>query len=367
VKIRWPFKKLAYQHWLGINLSQLNPSAVIYSAGKIIAAKSFSQEEGIEALTQWLRDHAVVGMPAVLVLDSHDYELLLTEAPNVPDDELNAAMEFRVGDLLAQDISETAIQAIRLPEDAYRGRMSMAHVIAAPNEKIEKWVAWAEELKLKISLITVPELCLLNLLALFDVEQGVGLLELEPERGSLRLYQAGALYLTRQIEVGLDALELVRAEDRDPPIEHLEVEPIEVEALEVEPDLESGIELDLELEADADVNAENELKVDDYVPFSGKANINEQQLESLILKVQRSLDYYESQLGMGQITRLWLISEREDLSDLVEIMDAQFFVKIEQPDITKMFKKLDFQIASDIEELNRMAVAIGGALAYDRD
>ena len=48
-------------------------------------------------------------------------------------------------------------------------------------------------------------------------------------------------------------------------------------------------------------------------------------------------------------------------------MDAQFFVKIEQPDITKMFKKLDFQIASDIEELNRMAVAIGGALAYDRD
>ena len=84
-------------------------------------------------------------------------------------------------------------------------------------------------------------------------------------------------------------------------------------------------------------------------------------------RFKKSLDYYESQLGMGQITRLWLISEREDLSDLVEIMDAQFFVKIEQPDITKMFKKLDFQIASDIEELNRMAVAIGGALAYDRD
>jgi MSHA biogenesis protein MshI len=362
VKIRWPFKKLTNQNWLGINLSQLNPSAVIYRAGNIVAAKSFSQEQGIEALGNWIRQHARAGMPAVLVLDSSDYELLLTEAPNVPDDELNAAMEFRVADLLAQDISATAIQTIRLPADAYRGRMSMAHVIASPNEKIEAWVSWAKELKLDISLITVPELCMLNLLALFDVEQGVGLLGLSSDKGSLRLYQAGALYLTRQIEVGLDALELVSAESQEETDEEDDNENFTLEAFDqIEDDSD---ELDLKLN-DVEEQSAGELSLGDYVPFSGRPRVNEYQLENLILQVQRSLDYYESQLGMGQITRLMLLSDGTDLADLVEVMGDKLSVKIEQPDITKKFKEFNFYIADDITELNSTAVAIGGALAYD--
>ncbi len=362
MKIRWPFKKLTNQNWLGINLSQLNPSAVIYRAGNIVAAKSFSQEQGIEALGNWIRQHARAGMPAVLVLDSSDYELLLTEAPNVPDDELNAAMEFRVADLLAQDISATAIQTIRLPADAYRGRMSMAHVIASPNEKIEAWVSWAKELKLDISLITVPELCMLNLLALFDVEQGVGLLGLSSDKGSLRLYQAGALYLTRQIEVGLDALELVSAESQEETDEEDDNENFTLEAFDqIEDDSD---ELDLKLN-DVEEQSAGELSLGDYVPFSGRPRVNEYQLENLILQVQRSLDYYESQLGMGQINRLMLLSDGTDLADLVEVMGDKLSVKIEQPDITKKFKEFNFYIADDITELNSTAVAIGGALAYD--
>lgn len=361
MKIRWPFKKLTDQNWLGINLSQLNPSAVIYRAGNIVAAKSFNQKQGIEALAGWIKKNATADMPAVLILDSSDYELLLTEAPNVPDDELNAAMEFRVADLIAQDVSATAIQAIRLPPDAYRGRMPMAHVIAAPNEKIEAWVDWAKKLKLSISLITVPELCLLNLLALFDIEQGVGLLELGPNNGSLRLYQAGALYLTRQIEVGLDALELVSL-NTNADIDEDDDDVFTLEAFD-QVDEEAGNQ-DLEL-GDAKEHVDSELNLDSYVPFSGQSIVNEQELENLILQVQRSLDYYESQLGMGQITRLLLVSGSRDLTDLVGLMGDKLSVKIAQPDITKKFNDFDFYIAEDIKELNSTAVAIGGALAYD--
>jgi MSHA biogenesis protein MshI len=206
---------------------------------------------------------------------------------------------------------------------------------------------------------------------LFDIEQGVGLLVLGSDKGSLRLYQAGALYLTRQIEVGLDALELMPAEalsDSDEAHENegLTLEPSDqIMNGEGELNLELGAVLDLELNNEFEGLEESELIVDDYVPFSGKPRANEIQLEQLILQVQRSLDYYESQLGMGQITRLWLVSGGRDLADLVEVMGNQLSVKIEQPDITKMFIELGFQIASDIEELNSTAIAIGGALAYD--
>ena len=356
MKIRWPFKKISYQNWLGINLSELNPSAVIYSAGRIKAAKSFSQDEGLEALTHWLKHHDTGGMPAVLVLDDKDYELLLTEAPDVPDGELNAAMEFRIADLLLQPVTETAIQTIRLPQDAYRGRMSMAHVIAATNKAIEGWVRWAEELKLNISLITVPELCLLNLLALFEIEQGIGLLELRPKQGSLRLYQAGALYLTRQAEVGIDALEL----NLELVNEENSTSEIELEKLDVEVESEDELELELtdNLEGELDIAAS------EYVSFAVKGKVNEQQLENLILEVQRSLDYYESQLGMGQITRLWLMSGNIDLTDLVEAMDPRLTAKVEQPNIAEMLEKINVHIKSDDENLNGVSVAIGGALAY---
>lgn len=358
MKIRWPFKKTSYQNWLGINLSELNPSAVIYSAGRITAAKSFSHDEGLEALTHWLKQHDIDGMPAVLVLDDKDYELLLTEAPDVPDGELNAAMEFRIADLLLQPIAETAIQTIRLPQDAYRGRMSMAHVIAATNTTIEGWVNWAKELKLNLSLITVPELCLLNLLALFEIEQGIGLLGLGAKQGSLRLYQAGALYLTRHVEVGIDALEL----NLSSPSSEDQVPEVEVEKLDVEAEGENEEELELEL-PDNLIN-ELDLAANEYVSFGAKEKVNEQQLENLILEVQRSLDYYESQLGMGQVTRLWLMSGNTDLTDLVEVMDPRLTAKVEQPNIAEMLAALEIHINSDDDNLNGISVAIGGALAY---
>jgi MSHA biogenesis protein MshI len=356
VKIRWPFKKLSYQNWLGINLSELNPSAVIYCAGEIVVAVNFSADEGLAALAQWLKKHVKEGMPAVLVLGDEDYQLLLTEAPDVPDDELNAAMEFRIADLLTRDIAETAIQAIRLPKDAYRGRMSMAHVITASNETIEGWVKWAEELKLNIALITVPELCLLNLLALFEIEQGIGLLELGPKQGCLRLYQAGALYLTRHVEVGITALELNLNSFKE---ENITSE-IELATL----DVETSNEDELELELADDITSEFDSAADEYVSFSAKKKVNDQQLENLVLEVQRSLDYYESQLGMGQITRLWLMSGDIDLTDLIEAMDTRLTAKIEQPSITEMLKGMNFHIRGEDKYLNSVSVAIGGALAY---
>lgn len=364
MKIRWPFKKLSYPNWLGVNLSELNPSAVVYSTGKIIAAKSFSQEEGVEALGEWLKQHNTASLPTVLVLGDNDYELLLTEAPDVPDEELNAAMEFRISDLLSQPIEETAIQTIRLPEDAYRGRMSMAHVIAAKNETIEGWVKWAEDLKLSISVITVPELCLLNLLGLFKIEQGIGLLELRPKQGSLRLYQAGALYLTRNVEVGIDALELnSHIEDEGQPAPEVSIEELEVDdASEI--DLEANADSNEELELSESLAGELDLAASAYVRFAAKEKVNGQQLENLVLEVQRSLDYYESQLGMGQITRLWIMSEGVDLTDLVEAVGTRLTAAVEQPNISEMLKEVNFYIKSEHENLNEVSIAIGGALAY---
>lgn len=376
MKFRWPFNTIKPKQWVGINLSTLAPSAVIYSDKGVVAAIACDKEQGIEGLASWLKKHVSHGMPAILVLDDADYELLLVEAPNVPDEEMTAAIEFRIGDLLAQPVEETAIQAIRLPNDAYRGRMSMAHVIASPNVTIKNWVHWAEQLFLKVEIITVPELSLLNLLAASSVEHGIALLELGPNYGSIRLYQDGALYLTRQIEMGLEALEIVEnaaekvikdankegghnlelsdmdfVEGSDAPIILDEIEISQLESDEIE-QTERTV-------SDSDIYAE------DYVGFAPKPNVNEQKVQSLVLEVQRSLDYYESQLGMGQITQLWLMAGDMDLTHLVDAMQPVLTARIEQPNIADKLKQNILITASpDAVDLNKLATALGGALAY---
>lgn len=388
---RWPFKKSKHSHWLGINLSSLGPSAVIYSAQGVEDAVCFEQEQGLEALEEWLKANASTDMPSVLVLDDDDYELLLAEAPSVPDEELSSAIEFRIGDLLAQPVEETAIQAVRLPEDAYRGRMSMAHVIASPNEKIQHWVDWAEGQRLKIETITVPELSLLNVLALNSMTQGIALLELGPKQGCIRLYQDGALYLTRQVEVGIDALDIQTdltdssAEQSTDPTENSKTE--ETESLAAvaineivldeisEEDFSTsavdGEEIELELDEQLGANEPSSdsdaLNFDEnsYVGFAPKAKINEEQVQSLVLEVQRSLDYYESQLGMGQVTQIWLMSGDKDLSSLVESMQPALTANIEQPNMTARLMDLaDLTVNTRCDDLNKTLLALGGALAY---
>lgn len=377
MKFRWPFNNIKTKHWVGINLSALGPSAVIYSNEGVIDAVAYDQEQGIEALASWIKKHVSHGMPTVLVLDDDDYELLLAEAPDVPDEELTAAIEFRIGDLLAQPITETAIQAIRLPEDAYRGRMSMAHVIASKNETIKTRVQWAKELHLSVEMITVPEISLLNVLAASSVDQGIALLKLGPKHGTIRLYQAGALYLTRTIEVGVGALDLQHDNEESEKndgaglninIDDVKPNEINLEEMIVEDDMTSDFILtdeieisELQLEEDEEDLVINE---QEYVGFSPKAKVNEQQVQSLVLEVQRSLDYYESQLGMGQITQLWLMSGNVDLTHLVDAMQPALTANVEQPNILEKLKHADINIAGSINEMNSTVMALGGALAY---
>ncbi|MEH6448579.1 MAG: hypothetical protein V7765_07905 [Oleispira sp.] len=373
MKFRWPFKQSKQKQWLGINLSALAPSAVMYGQEGISACASFSPEEGIEALESWLKKNAPHGTSAVLVLADDDYELLLAEAPNVPDEELSAAMEFRIGDLLAQPIEETAIQAMRLPDDAYRGRMSMTHVVAAANEKISRWVRWAEELQLKLETITVPEMSLLNVLSANSISQGIALLELGPKQGCIRIYQDGALYLTRQVEVGIDALDLQSAVDDIKPVESDEaivaVNELNLDELNDELNLDELSDDDLtsaSLNAELDLELNSELVESTYVGFAAKPKVNDQQVQNLILEVQRSLDYYESQLGLGQITQLWLMAGNRDLADLVDAMQPLLMANIEQPSMADALKtNAGLAITEECSELNCVTIALGGALAYE--
>lgn len=247
--MRWPWqrKTTSAELVLGIELHQQQTFAVVRNAHGVIACyRPAVDEQGTVGLEAWLREHQWQHLDTTLSLDPQDYETHLIEAPNVADDELNDAVRFRMKDVLSQPIEQCVLQSFRLADDAYRGRSSMAMVVATRRDWVQQWVHWCEQQSLNLQAITIAELSLLHIVGQLEPETSVGVLRLNGTDSVLYVYQNGSLYLTRKLEVGADALTPM-AND-------------------------GAFEL-----------------------------VNDPQFDRLTLELQRSLDYFESQLGVGAI------------------------------------------------------------------
>lgn len=164
-------------------------------------------ESGLE-LAELLRARLVkLGIqsaPANLVLTSA--QLILGEAPKVPAEELGEALRWRVKDLVQFPIAEAVVEGFFLPEDSARGTSRMAYAVVAQRKIVEQQVANAKLAGLRLNAIDIPELVLRNLAeTCCDTQRGIALVKLQQGGGSLHIFRAGNLYLSRQFSLAYNA------------------------------------------------------------------------------------------------------------------------------------------------------------------
>ena len=146
-------------------------------------------------------------LPTVSVLPSSSYHMLLVEAPDVPAEELRAAVRWRIKDLIDFHIDDAAIDVFQMPQHGRGGPNQMMYAVAARAELVKQQVAALEDAGLKLEVIDVLELSLRNIAALLEEDgHGVALLHLNDVGGVLLLLRQGVLYLTRRIETGVVTL-----------------------------------------------------------------------------------------------------------------------------------------------------------------
>jgi MSHA biogenesis protein MshI len=91
----------------------------------------------------------------------------------------------------------------------------------------------------------------------------------------------------------------------------------------------------------------------------------EQDLSGTTLEIQRSLDYYESQLGKGYISRLLLLPMKQDGERTHQALASGLAVNLQRLDLRDLFPG---QPASDLPESSQAFCigAVGAALRQDR-
>lgn len=155
-----------------------------------------------EALHKRLTKLGLGKAPCNLALNPEDYSLPLVEAPRVPADELREALRWKIKDLVDFPVTEAAVDAFLLPEDAARGSNRMAYVAVARKKTVASVVAEARRIHLKLNSIDVTELALRNLAeACCDTSRGVALVRLVGGGGTMQIQREGQLYLARRLSL----------------------------------------------------------------------------------------------------------------------------------------------------------------------
>ena len=160
-----------------------------------------------DELPQAARHLAYRSLPTISVLPSSSYHLLLVEAPDVPADELRAAVRWRIKDLIDFHIDDAVIDVFRMPAHVRGGPNQMMYAVAARAELVREQVAALEGTGLTLEVVDIVELSLRNVAALLEEDnRGVALLHVGDRVSLLLLLRQGVMYLTRRIETGSEAL-----------------------------------------------------------------------------------------------------------------------------------------------------------------
>lgn len=291
VGVSWHDQYLSLAH-----VQQRGGSPVLLRCESAAAANI---KEAGQILAEKVKTQGLAGARCNFVLDPDDYNLLLVEAPAVEEAELAAAAKWKIKDMVDRPLEQLAISVFRVPREAYRNQRDMLYVVAADRKRVQQAVDLVQDSGLALESIDIPELAILNVLALCaDDSNGLALIDLRFSGSLLNLSRNGNLYLTRHL---------------------------------------------------------NTQMADEIISSADWETVRER----LVLEIQRSLDYYESQMGQGHINRLLLAPRKHDSQALVEQLSQDMGVKVEMLDLGG---RLDSAVALEPDTQQACMFAIGGAL-----
>ncbi|NQZ32422.1 MAG: hypothetical protein HRU06_14220 [Oceanospirillaceae bacterium] len=254
---------------------------------------AFDLEQNPDSIQDFIEKNNLDGANTSLVLANEDYQLLLTEAPEVGADELCEALWWKVKDLVAFEIENAQIDYIELPADSAKHQGRKIYAVIADKSKVKAKIAKLEALGLNPTTVEVPETALLHLVANLCTDLvGTSIIYLDPEQSLLMLLSEENMYLSRTLQYN-----------------YLE------------------------------------------------------RMDAVALDVQRSMDYYESQIGKPPCTKIIVLPLQQDDSDVMQVLRNNIGVEILSFDMNTLVSS-DEALSIDIQQ--HCLLAISGSLRVDK-
>lgn len=241
------------------------------------------------------------------VMPAGSYTILSIDAPDVPANELKAAVRWQIKDLVDFDIDEAIIDVFDAPASGAGNHQHSLYVVVSQRSSVQQQVDLLQDVNL--TTIDIPELVLRNISACQPQdEDGMALLYLEKNSGMLVLTRQGTLYLARSLDLGTEQLQLTEQQEFD-------------------------------------------------------AHQFNEQLDTITLELQRSLDYYDRYFMLPAINKVVLAPTVQAVPGLQEYLEIHLDVKCSTLDLSGLMQGPS---TLDMAQQARSLLAIGAALRVEK-
>ena len=299
------FKKKKRGH--GTNALVLSEEGIAYAyvshdVGQVPSLKSFhytpisNKAEVSSELKKIIQDHNLEGQSIFTTLLASEYTLEMLEKPEVIEDELRQAVRWKIKDNLPFDVNDAIVDVFEIPDQKERGRTPLVYVAAAEKERVKQRIQILEEQDIEIESIDIAELAMRNIAALLpEDQQGVALLKIDATKGLMTLTQNSSLYLARNIDVDFSAISKANS-----------------------------------------ILGETAVEMDGLALEEGMSPDQLKTLDSIILEVQRSLDYYESHFAKHAINSLVLAPLPHEIPGVINHLAGALGLQVRMLDLNLM-------------------------------
>lgn len=117
----------------------------------------------IKLLSDYIKHNHLQKLPCNVVLPQGQYQLLLVDAPDVPAEEVRSALKWKIKDLISTPVDEAGIEYFYLPEDGAHSRKKMIYVVVSELSRLKNIVELIKAVDLKLESIDINELVMRNL------------------------------------------------------------------------------------------------------------------------------------------------------------------------------------------------------------
>ncbi len=242
--------------------------------------------------------------PASAVLPADAYQLQLVELPNVPADELHAAVRWRIKDLIEYPLDEAVVEVFEMPRHTNSANMRPGYAVVSRNDDVLQQIELVKQADLRMDVIDIPELCIRNIAVRLPQDRdGVAFMHLVEDCGFLTVTRQGVLHLVRRIDTGNRLL------------------------------------------AEA----------------AGDRFMLQERIAGIALEVQRSLDYYESHYDCQPITEI-VLGPGPAVDTLATALAEQLGLTVSPLRLEDLFR-MESELSA--EEQGSCLLAVGAALRSD--
>ncbi len=263
---------------------------------------SCSESERSSLLAQLTKQHHLNNISCNLVLSSDEYQILQVEAPDVPKQELRAALRWHIKDLIDFHIDDAVIEHVSLQTDNTSGKQ-LIHVIASRKSVIQNYVDLMHAANCNLTTIDIAAMAVRNIIVNSDYaasHASIGIINVLGDSTRITVLLNKEIYIVRTSNIGAESLASI-SDDSD----------------------------------------------------------NHPALDSLALELQRTFDYYDSHSRQASIERLFILNG-QNIANLAPMIQQRLGIECHPMELQNFLHFEEDEFAETMTE--NCLIAIGGAL-----